>query len=367
MRRLLCSFIAAAMLIPVTPTPYVREPEPEMEVVETIGIMAVGDVLLHPSVWKSGHPEGGPYDNSHMFKHILDDLAEADVKILNQETVFVKDPEQYSGYPKFGSPMCVGDAEVAAGFNVITHATNHTLDKGVEGLRETLEYWTNRDVLVTGIFGSEEGSKVTPTISVNGVDVAVLNYTYGLNGLKLPSDCSYMVNLLSNRSKMIEDIRKANEVADVVIVCPHWGIEYQYTPSSEQKKLAQLFADSGADIIIGTHSHVLQPVEMLTTADGRQVLCYYSLGNYISAQDEVPRMLGGMAKIEVFVADGVVSFGDYKLEPLVTHRVSGGKYTTYHLEDYTESMASKHWLTTYKGKDLTVSGFWDLYNTIMNE
>lgn len=329
----------------------------------TIDIIAIGDMLIHPSVYKSGKQNDGSYDNSHIFDNTRDFIQSADINIVNQETVLIKDSDDYSGYPCFGSPMSIGDAELEAGFNVICHATNHSYDKRMTGIRDTLGYWSDKDVIVSGMYLSKEGSNAIPIIEKGGIKVAVLNYTYGLNGFKLPEDKPYLVNLLSNETKIKNDLKLANELADFVIVYPHWGVEYTHKPNKEQKRLAQMFADNGADLIIGAHPHVIQPVEIIKSADGRDVPCYYSLGNFISSQDEVPRMLGGVAKISISIFKGDVNIEDYSMIPIVTHYESGKPYTTYFLEDYTEELAKNHRLTK-KGKTVSVDGLWSMWNDV---
>lgn len=345
------------------------EPEPEPEpVVHTVELIAVGDNLIHSNVIKSGKQSDGSYNYDNIYANIKNEIESADVKIINQETVLVSDPNKYSGYPTFGSPYAIGDATVAAGFNVITHATNHSYDKGSTGVLDTVSYWkTQENVTMTGMYDSQEDYNNISIREVNGIKIAFLNYTYGLNGLTVPEDKKYYINTLYSEEKVVEDLKKANELADFVIVLPHWGTEYVYEPTEYQISWSRVFVENGADLIIGTHPHVVEPLDIIIGPNGEQVPCYYSLGNFVSCQDEVPRMLGGMAKVTIEMTEGepahIVSS---TMEPTVTHIEAGCKsFTTYMLKDYTDELAANHWLTT-KGKKISVEGLTELYDSIVN-
>ena len=343
------------------------EPEPEPETYR-VEIIAVGDNLIHSMVIKSGLQNDGTYNYDSMYENIKDEIAYADIKIINQETMLVSNPNSYSGYPTFGSPYEIGDAVINAGFNVITHATNHSFDKGVTGVYDSIAYWREHpEVLMTGIYESEEAYNTISVMEVNNIKIAFLNYTYSLNGFNLPSDAQYLINTLYSEEKIKNDLEKANELADFVIVLPHWGTEYVYEPTDYQISWARAFVDHGADLIIGSHPHVVEPLEILLSQDGREVPCYFSLGNFISNQDEVPRMLGGMAKITIEMTEGeepvIVSA---TMEPIVTHISSDVKeFRTYMLKDYTDELAASHYLTR-KGKTVSVEKLQTLYDSIVN-
>lgn len=344
-----------------TPTP---EPEPETYTVELI---AVGDNLIHTGIISAGKNSDGTYNYDFMYENILNEISDADVKIINQETMFVKDRSQYSGYPTFGSPYEIGDAIINAGFNVVTHATNHSYDKGETGILNTTSYWKEHpEVLMTGVYDSQEAYDTISIMEVNNIKIAFLNYTYGLNGLKVPADKKYYVNTLYDEDKIISDLQKANELADFVIVLPHWGSEYIYEPTEYQISWARVFVENGADLIIGAHPHVVEPLDYILKEDGTEVPCYYSLGNYISSQDEVPRMLGAMAKVTIEMTEGQeAKIVSSTMEPTVTHISSDRTiFTTYMLKDYTEELASEHYLNT-KGKKLTIERLQDLYDSII--
>lgn len=348
------------------PTPTLAPTPTPVPEIKTVRLMAVGDNLIHGSVYKSGLQADGTYNYDNFFENIKDELEVADIKVINQETVLVKDSNNYSGYPTFGSPYGIGEAIVDAGFNVVLHATNHSYDKGINGIKETLDFWDQyKDkVMVLGIHDSLEDSNQISIIEVNDIKIAMINYTYGLNGFKLPSDKSYLVDTLYDQKKVVADIKEAKKTADLVIVFPHWGTEYVYEETKYQREQAELMAEAGADLIIGTHPHVVEPLKVIKTSDEREVPVYYSLGNFISSQDKKPRMLGAMAEVTIKKEDGVTTI-ESNIKPLVTHNEGLKKeFTVYMLEDYTEELASKHRMNK---EGLTLEYLKNLYDKIIKE
>ena len=175
----------------------------------------------------------------------------------------------------------------------------------------------------------------------------MLNYTYSLNGRRLPAGKSYMVDLLKskNKNKIKKDIKSAKKNSDLVIVFTHWGTEYRYSVDASQKKWTNFFLNNGVDILIGTHPHVLEPYKMLKGKNGRKMLVYYSLGNFVSSQKKVPRLLGGMAKITIAKDSKGVYIKNYTMDPLVTHIGQKYKsYTVYKLNDYTDALAKQNYI-----------------------
>lgn len=321
----------------------------------TIDIMMIGDMLMHTSALNSGIMADGSYNYDHLFKNIISDIEAADIRIVNQETILGGTQLNLSAYPTFNSPHELGISEVNAGFNVILHATNHALDKGEAGLKSCYDFWTNNypDTAVLGISkksDSAAGENTNSNIYIYEKDnfkVAILNYTYGTNGITIPDSSLYNVNLLEE-TKVTSDIRLAKELADMVVVCPHWGTEYTYEASSEQQKWTNLFLELGVNLVIGTHPHVIQPVETLTRQDGHQMVVYYSLGNFVSNQHKMPRMVGGMANVRLVKdIDGTCYIDSYSLTPIITHMLYGsGKITSYKLCDYTDELALQNQIRT---------------------
>lgn len=346
----------------------ISKPQPAKK--RELSLIAVGDNLIHTKIVKSGLQKDGSYNFSHLFDGIRDTVEKADVAIINQETILCDKKLGYSGYPLFGSPYEIGEAIYEAGFDVILHATNHTLDKGVAGIEDTIDFWKQYDdIVVAGIKEKKEDSRIV-YIERNGIKLAILNYTYGLNGLRLPKGKEYMVNLLDNQKLVEKDIKLAKKMSDFVIVCPHWGTEYVYEPTTQQKEWTQFFAEQGVDLVLGTHPHVLEPVKWVKSENGEnEMLVYYSLGNFVSNQDAMPRMLGGMAQIQLIEKDGSIVIDKAAIEPLITHTYLDGKqqFTTYFLEDYTKKLASNHYLNRKHKNAITLSRLQSLSKEILDE
>ena len=332
---------------PVEPT------EPEVEPV-TITMMAIGDMLMHGGASVPALQADGSYNYDYLFANVLDEIQAADIAVVNQEVVFAGNHLGILGYPQFNVMTEQGDALVKAGFDVVLHATNHTMDQGAAGVHNTLEFWKKHpDTTVLGIHENEESYNTVNIMEVDGIKVALLNYTYGLNGFNLPANEPYLVDLMNEWStdKMTADLKYANENADFVVVFPHWGTEYVLTETEQEAQWAQFFADNGADLIIATHPHVVQPVKWITGANGNQTLCYYSLGNFVSIQYYNYCMLGGMAQVSITKDATGTYISEYDMDFVVTHYTPGRTaVTTYMLDDYTNELAATHAILTEPGQ-----------------
>lgn len=337
--------------------------------ISIVSLVAVGDNLIHNSVLKSGRINDSTYNFDRLFDVMRDDFQEADIAIINQETILGGDFRPYDGYPNFNSPNELGDAIVKSGFDVVLQASNHTLDVGTQGVLNCIEYWKKQDdITYLGINDSQEERETIRVIERNGIRIALLNYTYGLNGRILPKDKPYLVNLIDT-TMIKSDLEKAEILADFTIVFPHWGVEYVYKPNKEQTSLAKMMVRYGADLIIGTHPHVLQPIEWIETSNGNKALCYYSLGNYTSGQKATPRVLGGMAKIEIKRINDSVFINNAGVVPLITHYewVNGTSlHQTYKLSEYTERLEKRHSLNYYDST-FSVRALKDLSEQIVKE
>ena len=354
-----------------TPAP-TNTPTPTPEPVR-VTLVAVGDDLMHQGVYNSGKQTGGGYNFDHIFKDTAYLLEDADIKIMNQETIFGGNEKGLSSYPLFNSPVEMTDALVKAGYNVITHATNHARDMGIDGLLYCAKYWKEHhpETLVVGIYETAEEQQEIPIMMVNGIKFAILNYTYSHNSAVWKKDCDGHLNMLcafdpetreidfnTINPQVLEDIKRAETLADFTIVCPHWGQEYYDTQRPSQETFAKQMTEAGADLIIGTHPHVIEPVEWIQADNGNKSLCYYSLGNFTSTQDEWVRILGGMAKLTI-VKDGSGTYIDESTAraiPLVNHYTSPGNLVkgVYSLKNYTADLAAKHGLKPRKGIVVTV-------------
>ena len=334
-----------------------------------VSISMVGDVLMHNPTLKSGLQEDGSYNYDHLFKNVKKHMENTDISLANQEVILGGTDLGISAYPAFNAPQELGDSLVQSGFNTILHATNHTLDKGEKGVDSALTYWKEKhpETTVLGIHESQEDRDQIYIFEKKGFKIAILNYTYGVNGNRIPEDRSYIVDLM-DKSQMERDIQKANELADYVIVCPHWGTEYVFEATDEQKEWTEFFLKQGVDLVIGTHPHVIEPVEWVEDGENK-MLVFYSLGNFVSCQDKWYRMLGAMANVKLLKdADGNVTVTEYGVEPLVTHIAGKTEYTTYYLKDYTEELAKKNKIrnvdssfSVEKLKELSKEVFGDLY------
>lgn len=326
-------------------------PSVEEDVNETLRLIMVGDVLLHTPVSESALQEDGSYDFTAIFAHTRDTIQGADLAIVNQEVIIGGEELGVSGYPAFNAPYAIGDALADAGFDVVCHGTNHALDKGREGLLNCLAFW-EREYPHMGIVGIHHSAQSQDTIYIhekNGFRIAILNYTYSTNGIALPSDMPYAVDML-DEEKVVSDIRRAEEEADFTIVCPHWGTEYNLGISSYQEKWTNIFLENGVDLVLGTHPHVIEPIQWVTDeGTGHEMLVYYSLGNYVNWTSEsgegiANRMVGGMAQVTlVRNEDGVVAIDSYDIEALVSHLQEGvNGVTVYPLSEYTPELARQN-------------------------
>lgn len=315
---------------------------------ETITFAATGDNLIHSSIYNQAHrrSETGGYDFIFPYRNVTDLISEADVAVINQETLICNDKYEPSTYPCFNSPTALGDHMIDIGFDVFTIANNHTLDKGTDGLNACLDYWQSKDVTVAGAYRNAEDKDNIRTAEVNGIVFSYLSYTESLNGLSLPAGSELIIGDANDIDGVIADIKAAEEISDVCVVSLHWGVENSDIISEYQRSYAKQIADAGADIIIGNHPHVLRDIEMIQRDDGSEALCAYSLGNFISAQSVGQNLIGGVLQFSVTaLADSgeqpVIS--DVKLIPIVTHY--GANYSDielYKLSDYTPELAKNH-------------------------
>ena len=290
-----------------------------------VNLIMVGDMLMHLRVTQSGKMEDGSYNYDAIFANVKEEIEKADLAIVNQEVILGGEELGFSGYPTFNTSYALGDAIAKAGFDVVLHATNHTMDKGKQGILNCSNYWkTNHpEIAVLGMYETEEESEEIYVYEQDGIKIAILNYTYGLNGLSKPSDMPFAVNLMEE-DKMRSDIEKAKTLADFIVVCPHWGTEYRTTESDNQRMWCNFFSELGVDLVIGTHPHVIEPIEWITREDGTRMLVYYSLGNFIngtSTTGEVAnRMVGGMAKVSIGRnPEGEVGILNHDIEAMICH------------------------------------------------
>lgn len=351
---------------------------PSEEPPQKLQIVMVGDMLMHSRLIDSGLKADGTYNFDHLFVNVQEFIQAADIAIVNQETIMGGKELGYSGYPRFNSPYELADAEVKAGFNVILHATNHTTDKGKEAVLNCMNYWDTNypDIEYLGINKTqEEQDNNIYVFEQNGIKVAILNYTYTLNGNRMPSDMPYLVNLMTkgvSDEKVIADIKKAEEIADFTIVCPHWGTEYKLTVSSTQEYWTEIFLENGVDLVMGAHPHVIEPIEWVTDEDGHSMLVYYSLGNYVNGTSSTKgnlaqRMVGGIADVTIGRNEaGEVVILEHEVVPIVCHIGEGDAYTVYYLDDYTAEMAQENRIRL-QDSAFSLDACWDVVHQVWGE
>ncbi len=284
---------------------------------------SVGDNLIHRQIYDYAfrHYEGN-FD--HLYADLQEELAQYDVITLNQETPFVENRGEYSDYPRFGTPIQVGEAVIDAGFDIVSCATNHALDQGAAAIDRTAALFAEAGVLCPGIQKTEDSAyRPYEVLEQNGIRCAVFSYTQSTNGIPVPEDTPYILHTLDDEQQVRQALLQGREEADLCIVHVHWGTEYAAEPDETQRYWAQIFADCGADVVIGTHPHVVQPVERVTGAGGHETVVYYSLGNFISAQTDEACTVGGLAWYTAVKENGTCRIADYGLKYLKTENENG--------------------------------------------
>ncbi len=257
----------------------------------TAKVFMVGDALIHSAVYEDARQSDGTYDFTPMLSAIKPISSKYDLAYYNQETILGGKDLGYSNYPRFNSPQEVGDAFVDAGFNLVSLATNHTMDKGEQGVLNSVAYWkTKSGVVSSGQWSSDEerNQSITTIHEVNNIKYAFISYTIWTNGLSTPTGKEYLNNLYSEE-KAKADIEAVRDKVDFVIVAMHWGTEYSFKVDAKQEEIVNYLSSLGVDLIIGAHPHVIQTVEYI---NNNKTFVVYSLGNFISDQNDVDNFTG---------------------------------------------------------------------------
>lgn len=264
-------------------------PKEEPPRIEEVSITAVGDIMMHSPQFKSAYVGGEQeYDFYPVFGPIEDYIQEGNIAIGNLETTFAGKSQGYSGYPMFNSPEQLAEALKQTGFDIITTANNHSLDRRSNGLKRTLDVLDANGLDHAGTYRSPEEQDALLIKNVNDVKIGFMAYTYGTNGIPIPKEEPYLVNLI-DKKQMEEDIQKAkDEDVDIIVTSVHFGNEYQRQENDEQRELVDFLLEQGVDVVLGSHPHVIQPMEIrnVTTIDGeeKEAFVIYSLGNFVSNQ-----------------------------------------------------------------------------------
>ena len=311
--------------------PVIEKEDVKVPKIYEASVFMVGDALIHSNVYEDARGTDGSYDFKPMLEQIKPISIKYDLKYYNQETILGGVTLGYSSYPRFNSPTEVGDAFLDAGFNLVSLATNHTMDKGEAGVINSVNYWKSKEnVVYSGQWTSNEEREESHVYNINGISYAFFSYTTWTNGLETPAGKEYLNNVYSPE-KAAADIAKVKDLADVIIVAMHWGTEYSLGVSSQQTEIANYLSSLGVNLIIGAHPHVVDPVEYIN--DGKTFVIY-SLGNFISDQIGIERLTGLMMEVTikkvVDVDDTVtISIESPKAELIYTYSKYGSNFKVY--------------------------------------
>lgn len=279
--------------------PHTNSPGEQRE--SQLTFAAVGDVLIHRTIYQDARTSDRQrFDFRPMFAKVQPWLQEADITFANQESIVGGQSLGLSDYPAFNSPLEVAEALRDAGVDIVSMANNHVLDRGEKAIRASIAEWSKLGIEYVGAYASEEDRARPRIMERNGIKLAFLAYTYDTNGIQTPEGKPYLVRRI-DRAVIASDIVAARTQADAVAVSLHFGKENERTPNAEQTSLAQLCAASGADIVIGHHPHVLQPIQWIDNNRGGKTLVAYSLGNFLAAQrsKDPYNRIGGILQVVV--------------------------------------------------------------------
>ena len=320
-------------------------PEPKPNPV--VRLLCAGDNLIHTNIYKQANrrTDGNGYDFRPVYEEVKELVKNADYAVLNQETIITNEYEP-SGYPCFCTPEDCGDQMVELGFDAMSISNNHLLDQGSKGLKATLKYWSEKHPEIE-VYGAslEEDKDEIKVAEINGIKFAFLGFMEHTNGLKLKKDSGCSITYLSETERVEMLVKKADKLADVVVVSPHYGVEVSGTVTASQKQITQNLVNWGADIIIGTQPHTVQPMEYVTKPDGGEAFVFYCLGNLVSSMDQALGMIGMIGEITVTkdLETGKIILSEPEAVPLITHYDSGfANVRIYRWENYTEELGKRH-------------------------
>lgn len=362
--------------------------------VTTATVLAVGDNLVQPSLLASGQSETGAWNYDSVYANLKSDIQAADIAMVNQETPFTTDHSAVSGTAPYATPTEVGDALVNAGFNVVTSATALIDDNGSSMINETLNYWetSHPDVTLVGIHKSQTSTNTAKIVEINGIKIAFLDYTFPAYGSQSgisdnsadttgsSASSGSAATSSSSKGSMIDTfntadvaaaIKQAKASADCVIFSANWGKTEEPMPTEYEKEWANFLMEQGVDVVIGTNPNVLQPYGYLTDDSGHNMLIYYSLGNFVTGQETLKQLLGGMAAFTIQkTVDGdqtSIQIQDATLTPLVMHySYDTLEYAPYKLDDYTDALASAHSVRQSIGDEFSLENLQTKYDEIMS-
>ena len=332
----------------------------------TINMSVIGDIMCHNSQYEDAYDsKTDTYDFSYVFEDVKEHISSADIAIGNLETTFAGKERGYSNYPTFNTPEALAMDLKEIGIDVLSTANNHSLDKGYTGLVSTLNFLDEAGISHMGTYDSYEAKNEVLVKEVNGIKIAFLSFTYGTNGIPVPSGKEYCINLIDKDLilKQIEYAKSKN--VDIISVNMHWGVEYRTTPNDEQKELADFLFENGVDLILGSHPHVIETMEKrtITLADGstKDGFVIYSLGNFISGQVKENTKNTIILDLQITKhAEGNITIDSAKYTPLYMYKSSKGSTKKYKLLDIEKTISNYE-----NGADMSIGS--STYNTLNTE
>lgn len=312
----------------------------------TFSLTAIGDIMCHNTqYWDAYQKETDTYDFSYVFENVKDYIAAGDVSIANIETSFAGKERGYSNYPVFNSPDELARDVKKAGLDIITTAGNHCLDMGYSGLSRTIDVLKNNGIEQLGTYKSQEERDTIFIKEVKGVKIAFIDYTYGTNGIPVPSGKEYCVNLI-DKNLIKKDIEAAkSQNVDMIVACMHWGDEYKTKANKEQEDLADFLFKNGVNVIIGNHPHVLEQMEKrtITLEDGttQDGFVIFACGNFICDQNAENTRNSIILNIDITRhSNGEVTVDKANYIPIYMYKGATGKLRRMKVLDIEKSIAN---------------------------
>ena len=328
-------------------------------------LVATGDILCHNTQYFDAYDSStGTYDFNYVFDDVVKYIEPADIAISSLETSFAGSDIGYSNYPRFNSPDSLITAIKNIGVDVISTAGNHCLDYGFSGLSRTIDVLDSNGLSHLGTYKSQEEQSKILYKDIDGVKIAFLNYTYGTNGIPVPSGKDFCVNLIDKDLMSYQINLAKDENADVIIACMHWGTEYRTVQNSEQEELADFLFKSGVDIIIGNHPHVAEPMEKrsVTLEDGTVKDCFviYALGNFTADQNYANTRSSVILNLDLTFEDDVLNINSATYTPIYIYENPNVRYHKFKLIDMEDAISKYE-----SSKDTSIGQ--SLYNTLKFE
>lgn len=339
----------------------------------SVNILAAGNNIFDDNILLSGQADAAAWNYDQLYSLIRDQIGQADLSIVSQESVLTTDHNLTSAGPVYSTPAEAGTALVNAGFDIIASATDHVDDFGSEYMNHMLEFWRSScpDTTVLGVHNSQEDADSIRVIEKNQIKIAFLNYTFGSSTGSAKNEQPFLVDYLE-REKVTNAITQAKSISDCIIFLAHWGTLDNAVPNEYQNQWAQFLLQQGVTVLIGTHPQVLQPYHMLSDANGNEMLVYYSLGNLVSGAQSSPQLLGGLAKFTLEKTTSgetsTVKVTASALDPIVMHYSENMNIcNVYPLAAYTDTLAQSHGVLALDYySTMEVSSLQNLFNYIMN-